>query len=36
MQTKKEVKEHSPIGKETIINNSHAVTAVPAFDEDNP
>ena len=31
-----EDKEHTPIEKETIINNSHAVTAVPALGDDNP
>ncbi len=45
MQTKKAVKEHTPIEKETIINKSHAVTAsmvhaagtlLPALDDDNP
>lgn len=36
MQTKKAVKEHTHIKKEKIINNSHAVTAVPAHDDDNP
>ena len=45
MQIKKAVKEHTHIKKETIINNSHAtrvprdladLTAVPAFDDDNP